>query len=250
MKPPIGTSLGFFVTPPHKCGYLPNRDAVTIFVDPRRRPSNATYTLLSQHGFRRSGEHVYRPQCPDCNACIPARIPVAEFTPNRAQRRTLRSNAEVTMVAKPPTYHRDHFELYQRYINARHSGGSMENPDRDSYLEFLTCGWADSIFYEFRLREQLLAVAVVDHLDDGLSAVYTFYDPAAPARSLGRLAVIKQIELARALQLKWLYLGYWIEGCRKMRYKREYAPLEIFRNGQWGRLDAEDLCDAALPDPR
>ena len=237
MKPPSGTQLGFFVTPPHKCGYLPDRSAVTIFVDPRRRPSVATYTLLSQHGFRRSGDHVYRPQCPDCMACIPARIPVEQFVPSRAQRRTLRANADVTLVPKSPTYHAEHFELYERYVNARHQGGSMENPDRDSYLEFLTSGWADSVFYEFRLRDRLLGVAVVDHLHDGLSAVYTYFDPDEAARSLGRLAVLKQVELARALQLKWLYLGYWIEGCRKMSYKREYAPLEVLRDGQWVLLE-------------
>lgn len=237
MKPPINSSLGFFVTPPHKCGYLPGRSAVTIFVDPRRRPNVGTYTMLSQHGFRRSGDHVYRPQCPDCSACIPARIPVDEFESNRAQRRTLQRNADVTLIPKPPAYHREHFELYERYVNARHSGGSMENPDRDSYLEFLTSGWADSVFYEFRQASRLLAVAVVDHLHDGLSAVYTFYDPDQGARSLGRLAVLKQVELARALQLKWLYLGYWIEECRKMSYKREYAPLEVLRGGQWERLE-------------
>lgn len=247
MKPPIGAHLGFFVTPPHKCGYLPDRDAVTIFVDPRRRPNIATYSLLSQHGFRRSGDHVYRPQCPSCSACIPARIPVADFTPSRAQRRTLRANLDVSLIPKPPIYHAEHFALYERYVNARHSGGSMENPDRDSYLEFLTSGWADSVFYEFRVRERLLGVAVVDHLQDGLSAVYTFFDPQEQARSLGRLAVLKQIELARALQLKWLYLGYWIEDCRKMRYKREYAPLEVLKGGQWLALGPVAATPAPLP---
>ena len=250
MKPPPGTSLGFFVTPPHKCGYLPERNAVTIFVDPRRRPNVATYTLLSQHGFRRSGDHVYRPQCPDCTACIPVRIPVDEFTPTRAQRRTLRNNADVTLIPNPPTFQREHFALYERYINARHSGGSMENPDRESYLEFLTSGWADSVFYEFRCARQLLAVAVVDHLLDGLSAVYTFYDPDLEKRSLGRLAILKQIELARALQLKWLYLGYWIDECRKMAYKREYAPLEQLRHGAWSRVGEGAPAATALPGER
>jgi arginyl-tRNA--protein-N-Asp/Glu arginylyltransferase len=247
MKPPIGSQLGFFVTPPHKCGYLPDREAVTIFVDPRRRPNVATYTVLSQHGFRRSGDHVYRPQCPQCSACIPARIPVEDFSPNRAQRRTLRTNHDVSLVPKAPRYHEEHFELYSRYVNARHSGGSMENPDRDSYLEFLTSVWADSAFYEFRLGERLLAVSVVDHLQDGLSAVYTFYDPDEQARSLGRLAILKQIELARAMQLQWLYLGYWIEDCRKMRYKREYVPLEILRGNHWQRLETPDDAPAPLP---
>ena len=111
----------------------------------------------------------------------------------------------------------------------------MENPEPESYLEFLTASWADTVFYEFRANSQLLAVAVVDHLEDGLSAVYTFFDPQARERSLGRLAILKQVELARALQLRWLYLGYWIDACQKMSYKDEYQPLEYFRAGVWRR---------------
>jgi arginine-tRNA-protein transferase len=235
MTQPPRANLGFFLTPPHKCGYLPGQNAVTIFVDPRRRPNVRTYTALSQHGFRRSGDHVYRPQCPDCAACVPVRIPVEEFAPRRAQRRTLQANSDVTLVPKAPHYQSEHYALYERYIAARHAGGSMENPDPDSYVEFLTASWADTVFYELRAGTRLLAVAVVDHLEDGLSAVYTFFEPHEPGRSLGRLAILKQVELARALQLKWLYLGYWIEGCGKMSYKTEYRPLEFFRGGEWRR---------------
>ncbi len=235
MTQPPRTGLGFFLTPPHNCGYLPGRSAVTIFVDPRRRPSIATYSMLSQHGFRRSGNHVYRPQCPTCSACIPVRVPVDEFEITRAQRRTLRANADVTLVPKKPIFHREHYALYERYVSSRHAGGSMENPDPDSYVEFLTANWAETVFYEFRVGTQLLAVAVVDHLEDSLSAVYTFFDPALSHRSLGRLAILKEIEIARALQAKWLYLGYWISACRKMSYKSEYQPLEHFIAGEWRR---------------
>ena len=230
------SSVGFFLTPPHKCGYLADRNAVTIFLDPRRRPNTRLYTGLSEHGFRRSGDHVYRPQCPECQACIPVRVPVAEFTATRAQRRTLRRNADVKVIPKAPVFNQEHFALYSRYITARHAGGSMENPEPQGYLEFLTASWADSVFYEFRADATLLAVAVVDHLDDGLSAVYTFFDPEATQRSLGRLAILKQIELAHTLQLKWVYLGYWIAECQKMSYKTEYSPLEYFRAGVWSRV--------------
>jgi leucyl-tRNA---protein transferase len=235
MTQPPRPNLGFFLTPPHKCGYLPGRNAVTIFVDPRRRPNVRTYTTLSQHGFRRSGDHVYRPQCPTCNACVPVRVPVDEFLVRRAQRRTLQANADITLIPKAPVFQSEHYALYERYIAARHAGGSMENPEPESYLEFLTASWADTVFYEFRANSRLLAVAVVDHLEDGLSAVYTFFDPQDNARSLGRLAILKQIELARALQLRWLYLGYWIDACQKMSYKDEYQPLEYFRAGVWRR---------------
>ncbi len=235
MTQPPRPNLGFFLTPPHKCGYLPGRNAVTIFVDPRRRPNVRTYTTLSQHGFRRSGDHVYRPQCPTCNACVPVRVPVDEFQVRRAQRRTLQANTDITLIPKAPVFQSEHYALYERYIAARHAGGSMENPEPESYLEFLTASWADTVFYEFRANSRLLAVAVVDHLEDGLSAVYTFFDPQARERSLGRLAILKQIELARALQLRWLYLGYWIDACQKMSYKDEYQPLEYFRAGVWRR---------------
>ena len=235
MTQPPRPNLGFFLTPPHKCGYLPGRNAVTIFVDPRRHPNVRTYSALSQHGFRRSGAHVYRPQCPDCNACVPVRVPIDGFTLRRAQRRTLLANADVTLTPKAPVFQTEHYALYARYIAARHGGGSMENPEPESYIEFLTAGWADTVFYEFRANSRLLAVAVVDHLEDGLSAVYTFFDPQESQRSLGRLAILKQIELARALQLRWLYLGYWIDDCQKMSYKAEYRPLEYFRAGEWRR---------------
>ncbi len=232
-KPPQAQSLGFFTTPPHACGYLDDRQAVTLFVDPRMRPDVATYTLLSEHGFRRSGGHIYRPKCPACEACTPIRVPVADFRPRRLQRRNLRANADLTLHAHDAAFNTEHFALYERYIAARHTGGGMENPDPDTYLDFLTANWATTTFYEFRCGQRLLAVAVVDELDDGLSAVYTFYDPSESRRSLGRFAVLKEIELARERGLKWLYLGYWIGECRKMAYKTEYEPHQLYLRGAW-----------------
>ena len=232
-EPPRAQPLGFFTTPPHECGYLADRQAVTLFVDPRVRPDVATYTLLSEHGFRRSGGHIYRPKCPSCDACIPIRLPVDAFRPRRAHRRNLKRNADVTMHRCEARFEPAHFRLYHRYITARHAGGGMENPDPDTYMDFLTANWAATSFYEFRANGALLAVAVVDRLNDGLSAVYTFFDPDESARGLGRFAILKQIELARSLGLEWLYLGYWIEACRKMSYKTEFTPHQIFVNGAW-----------------
>lgn len=232
-EPPRSQPLGFFTTPPHDCGYLPGLRAVTLFVDPRMRPDTAAYSLLSQHGFRRSGGHLYRPKCPNCEACIPIRVPVADFKPRRAQRRNLRMNADITVTPREPVYDPLHFELYHRYLTSRHKGGGMENPDPDSYMDFLSTSWATTTFYEFRRGTELFAVAVVDHLDDALSAVYTFFDPAHPQRGLGRYAILKEIELARAMGLKWLYLGYWIAQCRKMSYKTEFMPHQYYRDGAW-----------------
>ena len=130
-------------------------------------------------------------------------------------------------------FHQEHFDLYQRYIASRHAGGGMENPDQASYMDFLTASWADTAFIEMRHDKQLLAIAVVDFLNDGLSAVYTFFDPSAHKRSLGRFAILHEIEKTNELGLKWLYLGYWIEECQKMAYKSEYLPHERLVNGKW-----------------
>lgn len=232
-EPPRIHPLGFFRTPPHACGYLPGKNAVTMFVDPRVRPDRDSYSLLSQHGFRRSGAHVYRPRCPTCEACIPIRVPVNDFVPNRNQRRVLKANADVSFVERPPRFRDEHFELYKKYIAARHQGGGMEDPDPASYMDFLTASWADTEFLEIRATGKLLAVAVIDHLNDGWSAVYTFFDPELDARSPGKLAILSQIDRCKAAGLGWLYLGYWIEDCRKMSYKTEYLPHQRFIAGAW-----------------
>ncbi len=232
-QPPRSQPLGFFTTPPHDCGYLAGRRAVTLFVDPRMRPDRATYTLLSEHGFRRSGGHIYRPKCGSCDACVPIRLPVADFELRRAQRRNLRLNSDITVKACEAVYDASHFNLYRRYMTARHKGGGMENADPDTYMDFLSTSWATTTFYEFRSGAELLAIAVTDRLNDGLSAVYTFFDPSYANRGLGRYAILKEIEIARALGLKWLYLGYWIEDCRKMSYKTEFRPYHCYVNGSW-----------------
>lgn len=232
-EPPRIHPLGFFRTPPHDCGYLPDRQAVTMFVDPRVRPDQASYTLLSQHGFRRSGSHVYRPRCHECSACVPIRVPVDDFRPSRSQRRVVNRNSELIVERKPARYQEEHFDLYARYIGDRHLGGGMEDPDPTSYMDFLTASWAETFFLEFRLKQRLIAVAVVDELADGLSAVYTFFDPAESKRSPGRFAILKEIELTQQFGLQWLYLGYWIEQCRKMSYKTDFSPHQKFIDGAW-----------------
>ncbi len=228
-------SLAFYTTPAYTCSYLPERQAVTLFIDPVTPKNSSLHAILSRYGFRRSGEHLYRPRCPGCQACIPVRVPVAEFHPRRNQQRTWRHNQDLSVIAVPAIFKHEHFRLYQRYLSARHRGGGMDNPTPQGFMEFLTSSWADTVFYEFRLDQCLLAVAVADRMDGALSAVYTFFDPAHPARSLGRFTVLYEIEQARAAGLKWLYLGYWIEECKKMRYKNEYQPLEYYLNGCWIR---------------
>jgi arginine-tRNA-protein transferase len=239
--PQTSQSLALYATPPHPCGYLPEIEATTVFADPLTPKSKSLYSVLAREGFRRSGEHIYRPYCPDCQACIPIRLPVAEFRLRRNQKRTWMANQDLRVIVTPPLFKEEHFLLYQRYIAARHRGGGMDNPDRKHFMEFLTSSWSDTVFFEFRMGGSLLAVAVVDRLNGALSAVYTFFDPEHGHRSLGRLAVLFEIKEARKQGLQWLYLGYWIKGCRKMQYKNEYQPLEYYINGHWTRR--QNLCE-------
>lgn len=228
--------MQFYITPPHNCGYLPQRQAVNVFADPFAAMNMPMYGRLIHLGFRRSGRHVYRPHCPDCHACVATRVPVAGFCPDRSQRRNRAQNADLEVVIRGTEYREEHFELYRRYVNLRHAGGEMENPTPDSYAAFLRANWADTWFVEFRAAGALLCVAVVDRIEDGLSAVYTYYDPDQPRRGLGVHAVLWQIEHARQLGLPYVYLGYWIAGHAKMGYKQRYRPIEAFQNGRWQTL--------------
>ncbi|UCE88411.1 MAG: arginyltransferase [Pseudomonadota bacterium] len=232
-------SLQFYVTPPHACSYLPEREAVTLFADPTAELHNDHYAQLSAMGFRRSGDHLYRPHCRTCRACIPVRIPVDSFTPNRSQRRTWRANADLRVNAAPATFSDEQFALYRRYIQTRHPGGGMDNDNPDNYMCFISSPWSSSKLYEFRAGSRLLCVAVTDHFRDGLSAVYTYFDPEPSRRALGVYAVLWQVEKARDLGLRWVYLGYWIRDCLKMSYKSQYRPLEHFRGSGWELLPAD-----------
>ncbi len=226
--------LYLLTTPPHQCSYLPHRQATKIFIDTSHLQTTDVYNTLSKYGFRRSGNELYRPHCTDCEECRPVRIPVQTFKPRRSQRRTWQRNQDLTVIAKPNHFQLEHFNLYCRYLTSRHPGSDMENPNRDDYIEFLQSHWATTQLYEFRLARQLMAVAVADHLQDGLSAVYTFFDPRGSKRSLGVYAILWEIEEAKRLNKEWLYLGYWVSECRKMSYKTEYQPLEILSQGKWG----------------
>jgi len=229
-------SLDFYQDQPHACSYLEGRRARNIYPDPNKPASKELYSHLIQHGFRRSGDHIYRPFCPDCDACVPVRINLHEFKPNRSQRRCLQTNRDIQIKVRPAEFNFEHFELYSRYLAGRHHGGGMDNPTTDSYINFLTSSWCDTAFIEFRLDHKLVAVAVTDFVKDGASAFYTFFDPALPKRGLGTFAILKQIELARNYDLSWLYLGYWIEESPKMRYKTKFSALEAYRSN-WRKLD-------------
>jgi len=223
----------FYASPPHPCSYLPGREAITLFADPRMSMTPEIYSALSDFGFRRSGEYVYRPRCQGCSACQPCRIPVTEFAPNRSQRRTWQLNLDLTVQIMPPDHEGAYFDLYRRYMASRHADGTMNVDDEEQYRRFLTSSWSESWFVLFRHQQNLVAVAVIDRLEQGLSAVYTFYDPEEERRSLGTMAVLWQIEQAKRMGLPYVYLGYYIAESPKMAYKSRFNPLELFRDGKW-----------------
>jgi arginine-tRNA-protein transferase len=237
MKEPYSSNLQklcLYLTPDHPCAYLPEQAARTLFVDPTEQPDARTYAELLEVGFRRSGNHVYRPHCNDCRACVSVRIPVAHFQAKRSQKRCWKRLVEdVEIAVAPPDFNPEHFALYQRYTATRHGEGDMKDVNEAQYLEFLTSDWCATHFVEFRLHGRLMAIAVTDQLTNALSAVYTFFDPDLSAHSPGVFAILWQLRYARTLGLSHLYLGYWIAKSDKMNYKSQYRPLEAWNGRSW-----------------
>lgn len=229
----LPADLVFYASPPHECSYLPEREAVTLFADPYADMNPRLYGALAEVGFRRSGNYVYRPRCADCEACRPARIPVDRFLPDRSQRRTWKRNRHLSVSVLPAEFHEEHYALYRRYIASRHPEGGMDVDDPTRYMEFLDSRWMDTRFVEFRDNDRLLVVAVIDLMHDGLSAVYTFFDPEETRRGLGTYAILWQLEEARRRRQPYVYLGYWIAESPKMSYKTRFQPLELYDRGEW-----------------
>ena len=229
------TQLSFFITPPYDCPYLKAEFAKTIFLSPDIHADKMLYSALINQGFRRSGEHIYRPHCDNCQSCISVRIPVNQFVFNKQQRRTLKKAKCFSARTEPAKFNQQHFQLFDKYISERHKDGDMYPTSPQQCKEFLLNDWIESSFLNFTdpQNKNLVATAVFDQVDDGLSAVYTYFDPDYSKFSPGRLGILKLIELARQLNLPYVYLGYWIKDCDKMAYKGLYRPLECFVNGSW-----------------
>lgn len=239
----IPETLQYYATAPYDCSYLFGHVARSQVAAPVGAIRGPAYTALIKEGFRRSGSFIYRPQCDRCQACQSIRLLVQSFVPNRSQKRAWRQHQGLAVKVSKPFFSAEHYALYSRYQAAKHAGGGMDHDDATQYVEFLVKSNVDTMMVEFRQPKAsgepgtLKMVSIIDQLEDGLSAVYTFYEPG-PENNLGTYNVLWQINHARSLGLGHLYLGYWIEQAPKMAYKARFKPAEVLHQGRWQPMSA------------
>ena len=228
--------LQFYATSPYPCSYLPAREARSQVATPAHLITPETYSSLVRAGFRRSGIFTYRPHCDSCRACVPVRLVVSGLESNRSQRRALKQHNRLEARELPLHFRDEHYALYNRYQQARHPGGGMDGDNREQYAQFLLQSHVDTRLIEFSENGVLRMVSIIDVLDDGLSSVYTFYDPDIPRASFGTYNILWQAAQCLTHNLPYLYLGYWIAESRKMAYKASFHPIQGLIEGQWQPL--------------
>lgn len=256
MRHTVNHAPQFYVTAPQPCPYLHGRAERKLFTSLHAGNAQELNNALSRQGFRRSQNVLYRPSCESCVACMSARIRVADFVPRRSQRRVAARNADLTRVATSAWATEDQFDLFRRYLDGRHADGGMADMDIFEFAAMIEETPVRTRIIEYRGRnltegdsdEDLAAVCLTDVLDDGLSLVYSFFDPRLTARSLGTHIILDHIALAREAGLPYVYLGYWVQGSRKMDYKARFSALEIYKGGVWQDIgNPQDHSDEAHP---
>ena len=223
----------FYVTTKYPCGYIEGRDAQSLVATPYKNINSKNFSNLINQGFRRSGQYVYKPNCKNCNACMPIRILVSSFTASRSQKRVKKYLDKLSVRLLPLAFDEEHYDLYVNYQNNRHRNNSEKEDNIADYNDFLIRSNVNSKLVEFRLNNQLKMVTAIDIVDDGISAVYTFYDCSDRKLSLGTMSIIWLIDLCKKEKFSFLYLGYWISESQKMKYKKNFKPYELMIDGVW-----------------
>ncbi|WP_354624618.1 arginyltransferase [Psychromonas sp. MME2] len=230
------TSLNIGLSKAFPCSYLDQQEEqLLMLIDPENN-AKRFYPLLLAQGFRRSGDAVYRPHCQQCSACQSIRIPIRHFAPSRSQKRLSNKNKAFTIIQSQQVK-ACYYDLYENYINQRHSDGVMFPATQQQFNEFIHSSWNNCFFLEIYDQNRLICVAITDIVTEASgtawSAFYCFYDPTYSHYSLGKFALLTQLKLAKKENIDWLYLGYYIKDCRKMNYKTQFTPHQRFINGQW-----------------
>ena len=225
--------IRLFETVIDDCPYLEGERSASILVDPDHTIDTHLFALLSRSGFRRSGDMLYTPKCPNCKACVSVRIPVDMFSPSRSQKRTWKKNNDVRIAIEEVKFKQEHFNLYLKYQRARHPDSTMCDDDPSKYISFIQSNYSKSKFLCMYVGSELIGVSVVDQFQDGISAVYTFFDPEQSKRSLGTYIILYMIKISRLRKTPYVYLGYWIDQSSKMNYKRHFKPLEGYIDRNW-----------------
>jgi arginine-tRNA-protein transferase len=215
------------------CSYLPEKQEQLLVILDQSCYTPARFEGLLELGFRRSGDQIYRPHCPKCDACQSLRLPVNQFNASKSQKRKWNKLSDEFKIKVSQQEQPNYYPLYEKYITQRHSDGSMYPPNQLQYESFLFCQWLPITFVELWHLEKLVAVAVTDTMPHALSAIYTFFDPDYEQYSLGTIMILAQINYARETQRQHLYLGYQIDSCKKMRYKSHYKPAQRFIKDIW-----------------
>lgn len=246
------TAPRFYLTAETPCPYLEGKMERKVFTHLLDADADAINSMLTTAGFRRSQTIAYKPACDGCSACVSVRIPVDAFELTTSYRRILRKNRDLMRIPREPMATEPQFELLHKYLNQRHANGGMSDMDDDDFAAMVEETTVSTLLFEYWTkpdpdddaaeplgRDRLIATALTDVIDDGLSMVYSFFDPQEHARSLGTYMILDHVAKARELGLPYVYLGYWIEGCRKMSYKARYRPLEALTMEGWMRLPSE-----------